>query len=336
MTSAPHQTAPSRSLAAVPSQGRGGRFARGPAIARALVGAGLAVGVAGLGAACGDVGEPVEDAPPPSVGCDPTARFGRIVVLSALGGNGGLHPRLSADELTIYFYSSLGSIDLWSARRSSVAEPFGAPFPLSAVSSAQEDYDPMLSPDGLTLWFASRRDATTGTDGARLYVATRPSGLAELGAPALAATVNAPDRWQADAQPFLTADHAELWFSSNRGGGVGGYDLWRAQWTGASFAPPVVVAGLSSGVDDWTPTLSADRRTIYFSSNRAARGGGFEIWRAHRTAVEDGFSEPVLVEELNTPSNDFATWLSADNCRLYGSSRDLDGQTRIFLATREP
>lgn len=164
-------------------------------------------------------------------------------------------------------------------------------------------------------------------------MATRGSVLAEFGLPGLAANVNASDLSQSDAQPFVTADGSELWFGSSRTPTMGGYDLWRAPRSGAGFGTPVRVAELGSSAHDWFPTPSADRLTIYISSNRTGPGtrGGFDVWRARRTTVNDGFAAPTLVEELSTAGDDRATWLSADGCRMYGG---VNGD--IFVATRAP
>ncbi len=244
-------------------------------------------------------------------------------------------PRLSSDELTIYFHAYEDQIELWSAHRSSLSEPFGDRTLLAGQSSPAADYDPAVSADGLTLWFASTRVAN---EGQHLYVSTRASTLAEFGPPGLAAAVNAADLQTYDAQPFPTVIGNELWLISKRAGGQGDNDIWRAAWTGSGFATPVAVAELNSPADEHVPTPSADRLNIYFSSTRAAPGtkGSREIWRSHRNVIEDGFSPPTLVDELNSDGADIASWLSADNCRLYGTSSFGGRPDRIFMATRQP
>jgi hypothetical protein len=266
--------------------------------------------------------------------CDPTSRFGTPVPIPGLEtvkiGYPG--PHLSADELTIYFHGAPSG--LFRARRSALTEAFSAPEPLTALSSSSGDYDPSITSDGLTLWFASTR---VMNEAEHLFVATRPSILAEFGAPGLATRVNATDTQQADFEPFPTADGSELWFVSTRTGSAGGRDLWRAVRSGDAFATPMNVLELNSSTDELSPTLSVDRRTIYFSSTRAAPGtkGGVDVWTSHRETVTDAFPAPTLVNELNTAGSDYATWLSADNCRLYGTSTSSKG-TFPYVAVRQP
>jgi hypothetical protein len=266
--------------------------------------------------------------------CDPTAKFSAPVPIPELAMVNAGAPRLSSDELTIYFHAYGDQIDLWSAHRNSLTEPFGPPAQLAGQNSSSADFDPVVSADGLTLWFASTRDANVGQQ--HLYVSTRASMLAEFGAPGLAAAVNATDTQQYDAQPFLTSAGNELWFVSKRTGGLGSNDIWRAAWTGSGFATPMAVAELNSPTAEWVPTVSADRLTVYFSSGRAATGakGDLDIWTSRRKTIDDGFPAPTLVGELNTAGADLASWLSADNCRMYGASNGGGGTNHIYLATR--
>jgi len=267
--------------------------------------------------------------------CDPTTKFSEPVPIPELAMVNAGAPRLSSDELTIYFHAYGGQVDLWSAHRSSLTEAFSPPTLLAGQNSPSNDFDPAVSADGLTLWFASTRVAN---EGQHLYVSTRASTLAEFGAPGLAAAVNATDTQQYDAQPFLTTVGNELWFTSRRTGGLGGNDIWRAAWTGSGFETPVAVAELNSPADEWVPTVSADRLTVYFSSERAATGakGDRDIWVSHRNVIDDGFPASTLVDELNTAGADVASWLSADNCRMYGTSSGGGGTNRIYMATRQP
>ena len=265
--------------------------------------------------------------------CDPMAKFDTPIPVPGLEMIDGGPPRLSPDELTIYFFTGAPT-DLWTARRSALTEAFGTPTTMTAQNSPYDDADPTTTPDGLTLWFTSNRVIN---EGYHMYVAARPSGLAVFGAPGLAATVNATDTKQWDIQPSITSDNNELWFASSRSGGMGSFDIWHAIWSGSGFGTPTAVSEINSSADDRMPTLSADQLTIYFSSTRATIGtkGAADIWTSHRNSIHDKFSPPTLVNELNTSGGDYAKWMSADNCRIYGLSY-VNGPGRYFVAARQP
>lgn len=84
-------------------------------------------------------------------------------------------PMVSEDGLTIVFASEraggLGQRDLWMARRTATAMPFGAPEALSTINSAADEFAGWLSTDGCRLYFSSDR---LGAKVHNVYVATRP------------------------------------------------------------------------------------------------------------------------------------------------------------------
>ena len=74
-------------------------------------------------------------------------------------------------------------------------------------------------------------------------------------------------------------------FWSRRGGGLGGNDLWVStrQTIHDSWSPPVNAGtALNSGLDDVTPSLSFDGRTLIFASNRPGLGGN-DLYMSTRT-----------------------------------------------------
>jgi hypothetical protein len=216
-----------------------------------------------------------------------------------------------------------GPSGLFVAHRSSVTAAFDLPIPLKTLDpsppSYVNDFDPTTL-TGLTLYFTSDRAEFFGSNSKDLWVASRTSTANDFDPPVeLPAPMNTPSD---DATPFLSADGSELWFSSDRPGGLGKHDIYRAAKTGSSFAAPELVVGVSSSEDDYTPTLSADGLVIFFSSSRADGGalGEQDVWTASRARVTDPFSNAYDVTVLNSSSQDYAGWLSADGCRLYLSS----------------
>jgi len=125
-----------------------------------------------------------------------------------------------------------------------------------------------------------------------------------------------------------------LWFSRNRPGGSGGYDIWMSKRTadGWSAAQPVP---FNSAQRDFDPAFSSDGRVVYFCSDRPGGLGGDDIWRV---AVKgDGFGQPEhLGSQVNSPGNEWAPMLSADRALLLFSSngRGGAGAFDLFVARR--
>lgn len=199
-------------------------------------------------------------------------------------------PCLSTDGLTLIFASKRGrhdkNSDLWISRRDSVNAPFGkAEWMDAGINSDSNATDPRLSFDGLSLFFVSKRRG--GVGGSDIWVAHRPSTNDRFSAPE-----NMGDRINSeytDRFPFLSPDSLELWFSSNRPGGLGERDLWVARRNSPEDqfgTPQHIETGLNSVFQEDSPSMTADGRTLFFESNRPVLPGGHHglehIWMSSR------------------------------------------------------
>ncbi len=150
-------------------------------------------------------------------------------------------PFLSADGLSLLFaskrpYGHVG-FELWESRRTTTDEPFGPPREMPRiVNSIGDDDAPCLSVDGRELVFASNRPGSVGNRD--LYVCRRSDLTAKWDAPvSLGAEINTTAN---EDNPVLADIGLTLYFSSNRPGGHGGMDIWRARRpsTTAPFGTP--------------------------------------------------------------------------------------------------
>jgi TolB protein len=154
--------------------------------------------------------------------------------------------------------------------------------------------------------------------------AVRIVGEPELFAPDIASTEFS------EVRLTLSPDgRAALWFSRNRPGGAGGYDIWISrrdgrQWSAAAPVP------FNSPQRDFDPAFSADGRYVYFCSDRAGGLGGDDIYRV--TVTAQGFGAPEhLGPVVNSAGNEFAPMLSPDGTRLLFSSDRPGGAGRHDL-----
>lgn len=139
-------------------------------------------------------------------------------------------PSLSADGLSLYFCEGyefrpegLGNGDLWVTTRATVSDPWGPPENLgAAVNSSSLDMSPSISSDGRALFFQSTRSGGP----ADLWMATRATTEDDW-EPAV--RLESPINTSAsDCNPNVSPDGSTLYFSSKRGGGHGGWDLYQA------------------------------------------------------------------------------------------------------------
>jgi hypothetical protein len=81
-----------------------------------------------------------------------------------------------------------------------------------------------------------------------------------------------------EGEQWATPDSNTLYFASNRPGGVGGIDLWRAERNGGGWGTPECLPEpVNSAAEEKQATVSPDGQWIYFTSHRS--GGMSEIWR---------------------------------------------------------
>jgi hypothetical protein len=176
-----------------------------------------------------------------------------------------------------------------------------APRPLGgALEGSSGEERPALSLDGRFLVFASGQRGLN----CELYLCELSGGVP--GEPRRIAELDGP---QDEVAPSFSADY--LYFASDRAGGAGGLDLYRARFHDGQFEPPERLAdALQSAADETDPAPSADDAQLVFASER---GGDFDLWQA-------GSGAPQRIESLATRGAEREPALSRDGRVLYFAS----------------
>jgi Tol biopolymer transport system component len=163
---------------------------------------------------------------------------------------------------------------------------------------------------------AGRTNRALLAAGALFLLAAAP--LATHGAPELFAPGIASTR-HAEIRLTISPDgRTALWFSRDRPGGVGGYDIWLSRRTGSGWSPAAPVSFNSAG-HDFDPAFSDDGRFVYFCSDRPGGLGGDDLYIV--PVAGGGFGEPVnLGGAVNSAGNEFAPMPAPGHRRLLFSS----------------
>jgi len=203
---------------------------------------------------------------------------------------------------------------------------FQAPERLSGFGLGGDLWGPASFDDGRSLVFGA--DPTEN-----LYLATRSDRGAVFSAATPIDALNTPSL---DGTPFVTYDASELYFYSNRPGGVGNRDIWFATASSAAWATPRVLANVNTASDEQNPWVSPDGLSIVFDSNRPGGLGAADVWLARRSARTGAFGAPVNLTELNTSASDEGAALTSDGLTIFFASSRPGGQgdLDIWLATR--
>jgi len=136
-------------------------------------------------------------------------------------------------------------------------------------------------------------------------------------------------------------DGLSLYFTSNRGGGLGNNDIWvsHRECDGCPWQTPANLgAPINSSGNDAGPSISIDGHLLFFQSNREPDAGAGDIYIARRADPNDDFAwgEPVrLGPEVNTAGFDAgAEYLqSAEDgaANLYFGRQPVGGVFDIYM-----
>jgi Tol biopolymer transport system component len=79
--------------------------------------------------------------------------------------------------------------------------------------------------------------------------------------------------------PLVSGNGSYMIFVSDRPGGRGGMDLWRANYANGSWQTPVNLGSfVNSGSNDSVPFLAENDTRLYFVSDAPGGYGSFDVW----------------------------------------------------------
>lgn len=215
------------------------------------------------------------------------------------------------------FVSTRGVGGIWGEAR---VAPFSGRF---------ADATTAVSPDGRTLFFASRRPPSEDFD---LWRVTR-RGDGSWGEPEhLPAPINSP--WREFA-PSATAD-GTLYFMSRRPGGFGAGDIYRARFTPDDGWGEVENLGAAINTEHEEGNVSVDpqQTVLLLMADRPDGHGGDDIYLARRTPVGEWGPAELLPPPINGRENDFSPRLAPDGRTLFFASNRFDRATPVCSYAR--
>ena len=187
------------------------------------------------------------------------------------------------------------------------------------INTSSGDDPECFSSDGLELYLGSDRPG--GYGGWDIWVARRPTINDDWGEPTnLGPPVNTS---QKEVCASISADGLELYFSSDRPGGLGSWDLWVTNretkdnpWTEPVNLGPTV----NSAATEYPPSISADGLSLHFTSKRPGGYGSFDIWVTKRATINDPWGSTVnLGAVVNSSASECYPFLSANGLSLFFS-----------------
>jgi outer membrane protein OmpA-like peptidoglycan-associated protein len=192
------------------------------------------------------------------------------------------------------------------------------PKPLSSAINTTEnsEYLPCLTADGETLIFTRRERGDEN-----FMISHKKDSLWEVATPM--ANINTINNEGAET---ISADGKYLVFTAcNRPDGFGSCDLYFSELSEKGWTTPKNMGEpICTKAWESQPSLSADGRTLYFSSSRLGGLGGQDVWMSKRD--KSGWSTPInLGPNVNTTADESGPFIHQDNQTLYFMSNGRPG-----------
>ena len=137
--------------------------------------------------------------------------------------------------------------------------------------------------------------------------------------------------------PSFSLSGDQLFFSSDRLGGQGGFDLYVSDFDGESWGP---VRSLGSNINtsdnETGPAPSMDELGLYFSSDRKSNNNQDIFYAERQDPIPDSgliFKEPISVNDLNSRSDDVQAALTRRGSLVFMSSdRQADSRYGVYMS----
>jgi outer membrane protein OmpA-like peptidoglycan-associated protein/tetratricopeptide (TPR) repeat protein len=203
----------------------------------------------------------------------------------------------------------------------------------SMVNSEYDEYAPTLTADEQTLIFTRKIPRTDmnfahlGPEYEDFFLSNRINGewqsAINLGSP-----INTQNN---EGAPNISADGMYLYFTAcGRSGGMGSCDIYVARKDGNRWSEPRNLgAPVNTSAWESQPSISADGKTLYFTSNR--KGSGMDIWVTNLDG-EGKWSVPENIGPvINTSGKEMSPFIHPDNKTLFFASDSHPGMGGMDL-----
>jgi hypothetical protein len=212
------------------------------------------------------------------------------------------------DGLKMYFSyvmpGGYGGRDIWVSTRQTQDAPWQEPVNLGPNINSEGGCYPSISPDEREIYFHPRWNSQV------LMRSTRASKSDPWG-PASEFT----GLGYLACYPDISADGLSVYFTAERPGGYGAWDIWMAkrETTDAPWGEPVNLGpNVNDSRDQYCPSISADELALFYNN-----GGLRKVSVSTRSTKEDEWAPPVLLGPAVNGSRAHRPEISPDGSVLY-------------------
>ena len=201
--------------------------------------------------------------------------------------------------------------------------PFNPESVGTGINTSDDEYWPSITADGQVLMFTrqpnkSNNPGFTGVVQEDFYISYYSDKKWQK-----AFNAGAPlNTNQNEGAQTLSSDGSYMFFTAcNRPGGLGNCDIYFSSFNNGKWSEPSNL-GAPVNTNHWesTPSISADGKTLFFSSSRPGGFGGKDIWFS-RLNDKNQWTEPKnMGSTINTDGDELSPFIHFDGKTLYFSS----------------
>jgi len=193
----------------------------------------------------------------------------------------------------------------------------------TSINSSYPDYSPVVSLDGYSLYYTSRRlrkdnsNANIKEPGTVLYLedvyVSRKNDEGEWSEPELMEFCKTDEN---EATVAVSTDERRIYVYKDE---TGNGDIYYSDFEASKFQKLQKLKAKGVNTDDWEPhiTVTPDGQQRYFSSDREGGFGGLDIYRIIKLPNGTWSDPQNLGPTINTPYDEDAPFLAVDNKTMY-------------------
>lgn len=138
--------------------------------------------------------------------------------------------------------------------------------------------------------------------------------------------INLAGSWE--SQPSISADGQTLYFVSDRTGGFGGYDVYKAvKGQAGVWGTPINLGSvINTKGNEKSPFIHPDGKTLYFSSDGLMGMGGYDIFYTKYDETNAWLKPRNIGYPINSPDDEVGFFVSTDGTQGFFASNKYSGK----------
>ena len=184
---------------------------------------------------------------------------------------------------------------------------------------------PSMTADNTFMAFTiCERDERTGEQFCDLYYTTFTYGVWN-GIRKFPEGINTDKHWE--SQPSISPNGDVLYFTSDRPGGFGGLDIYRAYRSpdGEWDAPENLGPTVNTRKNEKSPFIHSDSESLYFASDGHPGMGGYDLFKIKVVSGSAGWEKPQnLGYPINTEKDEIGLMVTMDGQQAYFATNKIN------------